>query len=115
MAFGKQLKDILEEKGMSVTSFSRISGIPRNTLYSYIRRDTEKPNIDVYIALHQIGVDVDKLLGNITNESERDYSDNILPYDPDDPDIKVLCELTPEEFKRVSDFARGLIAARRRQ
>ena len=44
MGFGKKLKQLLDEKSVSVADLSRKTGIPRTTLYSIISRDsTPKP------------------------------------------------------------------------
>ena len=44
MDFGDRLKQLMEEKKMSVTRLAELSGVNRNTLYSYIRRNTKKPD-----------------------------------------------------------------------
>lgn len=46
MAFGKQLKRVLEEIDMSVATLSRLSEIPASTIYSIIDRDTNTVGID---------------------------------------------------------------------
>ena len=40
MGYGKVLKEILDEKQMSVKTLSRNTGVPAPTIYSIIRRDT---------------------------------------------------------------------------
>ena len=42
MPFGANLKKLLDSKGISVPELARRTGINRNTLYSYLRRDTKK-------------------------------------------------------------------------
>ena len=47
MDFGDRLKQLMAEKKMSVTRLAELSGVNRNTLYSYIRRNTKKPDPSV--------------------------------------------------------------------
>ena len=42
MPFGANLKALLEAKGMSVAELAHRTGVNKNTLYSYMRRDTKK-------------------------------------------------------------------------
>ena len=44
MDFGDRLKQLMTEKKMSVTRLAELSGVNRNTLYSYLRRNTKKPD-----------------------------------------------------------------------
>ncbi len=44
MDFGDRLRSLLEAKNMSVTELAEASGVNRNTLYSYLRRNTRKPD-----------------------------------------------------------------------
>lgn len=44
MDFGDRLRKLLAEKNMSVTRLAEASGVNRNTLYSYLRRNTRKPD-----------------------------------------------------------------------
>lgn len=42
MPFGANLKALLEAKHMSVAELAHRTGVNKNTLYSYMRRDTKK-------------------------------------------------------------------------
>lgn len=44
MQFGDRLKAMLIERDMSVTRLAERTGVSRNTLYSYLRRNTKKPD-----------------------------------------------------------------------
>lgn len=44
MDFGDRLRKRLTEKNMSVTQLAEAAGVNRNTLYSYLRRNTRKPD-----------------------------------------------------------------------
>ena len=44
MDFGDKLRRLMQEKQISVTELAEASGVNRNTLYSYLRRNTKKPD-----------------------------------------------------------------------
>ncbi len=44
MGFGNRLKDLLNQKGLSIKELSEITGISINTLYSITKRDTRIPS-----------------------------------------------------------------------
>lgn len=48
---GITLKKILNERGMNVNELSRRTGIPSQTLYSVIRRDSMKINFDILLRI----------------------------------------------------------------
>ena len=64
MDFGDRLKRLMAEKKMSVTRLAELSGVNRNTLYSYIRRNTKKPDPSVLAKIAPVlGTSVVELLG----------------------------------------------------
>ena len=56
MNLGSRLKQILDERGLTVTQFSKEAGVPAQTLYALINRDSNKADMDILIkvltALH---------------------------------------------------------------
>jgi DNA-binding Xre family transcriptional regulator len=48
---GITLKKILDECGMNVSELSRRTGVPSQTLYSVIRRDSMKINFDILLRI----------------------------------------------------------------
>ena len=48
---GMTLKKILDERGMNVNKLSRCTGIPAQTLYSVIRRDSMKIDFDILLRI----------------------------------------------------------------
>ena len=42
MSFGDRLRQLLTDREMTVAELARITGISKNTLYSYLRRNTQK-------------------------------------------------------------------------
>lgn len=49
MNLGSRLKQILDERGLTVTQFSKEAGVPAQTLYALINRDSNKADMDILI------------------------------------------------------------------
>lgn len=62
---GERLKNIIEEKGYSVMSLSRESGVPYTTIRSMIERNLTNASIDNVIKICRVlGIDVESLIDN---------------------------------------------------
>jgi len=60
---GERLKNIIEEKGYSVMSLSRESGVPYTTIRSMIERNLTNASIDNVIKICRVlGIDVESLI-----------------------------------------------------
>lgn len=51
MNLGSRLKQILNERGLTVTRFSKEAGVPAQTIYALINRDSNKADMDILIKL----------------------------------------------------------------
>lgn len=51
---GSTLRNILEEKKISVSELSRLAGVPAQTLYSIIKRDSMKISFELLLHLCQV-------------------------------------------------------------
>ncbi len=51
MGIGKDLNELLEQKNIRVADLSRLANIPASTIYSILRRDNLKIEIDVLFKL----------------------------------------------------------------
>ena len=51
MNLGSRLKQLLDERKMTVTQFSREAGIPAQTVYALINRDSNKADMDILMKL----------------------------------------------------------------
>lgn len=51
MNLGSRLKHILAERGLTVTQFSKEAGVPAQTIYALINRDSNKADMDILIKL----------------------------------------------------------------
>ena len=49
MNLGSRLKQILDERGLTVTQFSKEANVPAQTLYALINRDSNKADMDILI------------------------------------------------------------------
>lgn len=47
MGFGKRLKEVLKNKGITIKELSKMTGISINTLYSITKRDTSMPDQEI--------------------------------------------------------------------
>lgn len=71
MGFGKRLKEILKNKGITIKELSDMTGISLNTLYSITKRDTSMPTreiIDKITVALQIELSELVTLGDISND-----------------------------------------------
>lgn len=64
MGIGKNIKDILNEKGMTVVDLSERTGIPSTTLYSLIKRDSKDEKFET---LKKIWVALDASLSQLVD------------------------------------------------
>lgn len=79
MSFSDRLKALLEENSISVPELSRRSGVNKNTIYSYLRRGTKKPDPAVLQDIAEVlGTDVYYLLGVGTENPGRNDEENDL-------------------------------------
>ena len=51
MNLGSRLKHILAERGLTVTQFSKEAGVPAQTIYALINRDSNKADMDILIKI----------------------------------------------------------------
>lgn len=60
MNIGSRLKQILEERNLNVSGFSREAGVPAQTLYAMIKRDSNKADMDIMVKILE-ALDMDLL------------------------------------------------------
>lgn len=74
---GERLKNIIEEKGYSVMSLSRESGVPYTTIRSMIERNLTNASIDNVIKICRVlGIDVESLINQrngVVTEKKTSY------------------------------------------
>lgn len=110
--FGKKLKDLISEKNITVSELAQMTGINRNTLYSYIRRGTQKIDPVILQKLATaLNVDVYYFIGaSMPNESARKE-----PAAHDEPQrnefIQLYSHLSPEQRQIVLGVMRGFLGS----
>ena len=73
MGIGSRIKEKLDEQNIAVKELSRRINVPPSTIYSLIRRDSEKVSVDVLLAIaNELGTTTDVLLDE-TRELKPDY------------------------------------------
>ena len=76
MNFGDMLRELLDRQYISVAELSRRTGINKNTLYSYLRRNTQRPDpAHLGTIAEAFGLDVNYFLGSTSNP----LPSNVLP------------------------------------
>lgn len=63
MAIGNRLKQLLEERGISVKEFATQIGVPPTTLYSFIKRDSQDAKMELVTKIcNGLGISVNDFL-----------------------------------------------------
>lgn len=78
MNFGDMLRDLMENHHISVAELSRRTGIKKDTLYSYLRRNTQRPDPAILgIIAEYFGVDVNYFIGGASSSSPHAFGKSI--------------------------------------
>ena len=94
MGIGSRLTEIMEEKGTNANELALQIGVPPTTLYSMIKRDSNRVDIDLIIKIsHALGMTADEFLSGEVAESP----DTIAAHHEGD-------EYTPEEWEEIERF-----------
>lgn len=71
MGLGFKLKELLEAKGIRIAKIADELGLPRNSLYSLIKRDSDKMDMDVLSRIAEyLDVSIDYFFDNTPSPSE---------------------------------------------
>lgn len=101
MGVGKKLQELLEERGTNPNELAKKTGIPAQTIYSLIKRDATKMEIDSLIKIcHALGVSVE-YFGDETEQP----TTIAAHFDGD--------EYTEEELNKINEFAAFVKASRK--
>lgn len=78
MNIGNKISEIMNEKGMNANELANQIGVTPSTIYSLIKRDGSRIDIDLLIKIaHALGMSVDLFLGIGNPGSDPQYS----PFD----------------------------------
>lgn len=107
MGIGNKLAVLIDERGTNVNELARKANVPAQTIYSLIRRDANKVDIDALIRIcHALNVTVDYF------SSEDVYSDIRAN------EISTIAahhegeEWTNEELAEIEEFKRYVLSKR---
>lgn len=95
MAIGKRLKELLQQRGMTVRELAVKSGISENTLYAIIKRDNKTLNPDIAAKISEaLQISIDQIiLWNEYVESARLEMQKIMnPPHPTSTDKEIINE-----------------------
>lgn len=97
MGFGLRLEEIMKEKGINANELALKIGVTPSTLYSMIKRDSSRVDIDLIIKIaHALGITADELL---TGEKQASQPTTIAAHFDGD-------EYTPEQLAKIEEYAR---------
>lgn len=103
MGIGRKLTDLMKKRNTNANELAALTGVPAQTIYSLIRRDANKVDIDSLIRIARaLGVTAD-YFGN--DES----SDNITIAAHRNSETD---NWTADELQKIEDYKKLLLAAR---
>lgn len=106
MGIGKNLKIILDNKGMTVAELARLSGIAPQTLYAIIKRDNDKVSMDALLLISKVlDMPIEKI-ADLNCESPNGYKTKKTDLNinkRDERDIARRLEETLSELEQGQD------------
>lgn len=91
MGIGFKLDMLMKEKGTNANELAQKIGIPPTTIYSMIKRDSKKADIEVLVKIaRELGVDTEYFCGERENTSKAEEK----PY----LDVELLIARNSKEF-----------------
>lgn len=95
MGIGKRLEDLMEKRGVNANELAKLIGVAPTTLYSMIKRDSNRVDIDLIIKIaHALGMTADEFL------SPEPYAPNTLAAHFEGENF------TPEEMEEINNFVK---------
>ena len=100
MGIGKRLEELMKIRNLNTNELAKLIGVAPTTLYSMIKRDSNRVDIDLIIKIaHALGMTADELLS------------------VDQPPVTIAAhfdgdDFTPEEQAEIENFKRFVKAKR---
>lgn len=109
MGIGSKLQKIIAEKGTNVNELAGRAKVSPSTLYSIIKRDNTKVDIDVLIAICKVlGVPVEYFSDEDTSYYHDSETAALAQELKDNPDYRAMLDasrgLKPESIKEIMNF-----------
>lgn len=93
MGIGKRLEELMAKRGINTNELAKLIGVAPTTLYSMIKRDSNRVDIDLIIKIaHALGMSADEFL------SSEQYTPNTLAAHFEGEDF------TAEEMEEINNF-----------
>lgn len=123
MAIGNKLKQILNERGITVKDFAKKIGVPPTTLYSFINRDSQDVKMDLVMKIcTALEIDISDLITvttdvNTTSIVNKNYYLNeetakVAQEIFENKELRMLFDAardaSPEDLKLVHDMMLAL-------
>ena len=101
MGIGEKLKDLMDQHGRNANELSAKTGVPAQTIYSIIKRNNTKVDLDdLQLLANELGVSLDYFLTNhIELSNEGDEVVQFLDQLHKRPELKTLFSLTKNATK----------------
>ena len=101
---GRRIKQIREQKGISQNRLAKMANVSQSAI-SAIENDTKSPSVEtIELIARALGCELYELL----TEKKQPATESELQKE----NARWITELTPQELRRVLDFAEGLKAGR---
>lgn len=123
MALGKKLKELLDEKNITVKEFAQNIGVAPTTLYSFIKRDNDTGKLDLISKISNgLGMSIeDFLLLDYEYQGKMYMPDGSVKnfYAPKSDTINTIAahleddDYTEEELEEIRQFAEFVKSKRR--
>lgn len=82
MGIGSKLTKLMQDKHTNANELSRVSGVPAQTIYSLIRRDASKVDIDSLIKIARaLGVSAEYFCNEEIPENTKSIDDDNISYE----------------------------------
>lgn len=95
MGIGKRLEDLMIKRGINANELAKMIGVAPTTLYSMIKRDSNRVDIDLVIRIaHALGMSADEFL------STEPYTPNTLAAHFEGE------EFSEEELEEINNFVK---------
>ncbi len=88
MALGKKVKELLQQKNMTIKELAEKIGVPATTLYSFISRDSKTGKLDLLEKICiGLNIELDDLLESDTSTFARVSQYNVAMYEINNTDL----------------------------
>ncbi len=113
MGIGNKLQKLIEEKHTNVNELAGRANVSPSTLYSIIKRDNTKVDIEVLISICKVlGVPVEYFSESPDGYYLNPETAKLAQEAFDDPDVRILLDakrdLSPEDLQFVIDMVKRL-------